>query len=186
MSGKSKRHHSHGPSAGRHRDGGENGSGKRTTAYRGLDDLDRRILGMLQNDARMTSSEMARRVQLTPPGLQKRLRRLEESGVITRYVTVVNREAVGLGLMCFVQVTLVHHQPGVVQRFREALQSLAEVLECHHLTGEFDYLLKVVVESNQHLDRFLFEKLTQIPGVDKVRTSIVLSEIKASTSLPLG
>ena len=152
---------------------------------RDLDELDRRILRLLQNDARASTTELARQVNLTPPCLQKRLRRLEQTGVITRYATVVSREAVGLDLLCFVQVTLAHHQPAVVQRFREALRNLPEVLECHHLTGEFDYLLKVVVENQKHLDRFLFETLTQIPGVDKVRTSIVLNEIKASTSLPL-
>ena len=129
---------------------------------------------------------MARRVDLSAPGLQKRLRRLEESGVIQSYVTLVNREAVGLDLLCFVQVTLAHHQPDCVERFRDEMKELPEVLECHFLTGEFDYLIKVVVSNHNHLEQFLFEKITQIPGVDKIRTSIVLNEIKASTSLPLN
>ena len=150
-----------------------------------LDDVDRRVLRLLQNDGRMSSAELARQVELSPPGLQKRLRKLEERGVIERYATLVNREAVGLDLLCFVHVTLAHHQPDWVECFREKMRSHPEILECHHLTGEFDYLIKVVVENHKHLERFLFEKLTPIEGVDRIRTSVVLSEIKASTSLPL-
>ena len=150
-----------------------------------LDATDWRILSYLQEEARMSNAELARRVQLSPPGLQKRLRKLQESGVIRRHVTLIDREAVGLDLLCFVQVTLAHHQPECVAGFRNTLRGFGEVLECHHLTGEFDYLLKIVVRNHKHLERFLFEKLTQAPGVDKVRTSLVLSEVKTSTSLPL-
>lgn len=152
---------------------------------RRLDDMDWRILSLLQDDARMPSAKLARHVDLSPPGLHKRVRKLEESGIIQRYVTLVNREAVGLDLLCFVQVTLAHHQPDCVERFREAMKSASEVLECHYLTGEFDYLVKVVAINHKHLEHFLFTTLTQVPGVDKIRTSIVLNEIKASTSLPL-
>lgn len=150
-----------------------------------LDEIDRKILCLLQENSRMSSAELARRVNLSAPGLQKRLRKLEESGVIGRYVTLVNREALGLDLLCFAQVTLAHHQPECVGQFCDRVKGLPEVLECHHLSGEFDYLLKVVVANHQHLEKFLSEKITRIPGVDRIRTSIVLNEIKASTSLPL-
>ena len=150
-----------------------------------LDDLDRQILCLLQENSRISSVELARQVNLSAPGLQKRLRKLEENGVIGRYVTLVNREALGLDLLCFAQVTLAHHQPECVGQFCDRVKGLSEVLECHHLSGEFDYLLKVVVANHQHLEKFLSEKITRIPGVDRIRTSIVLNEIKASTSLPL-
>ncbi|HEY9612423.1 Lrp/AsnC family transcriptional regulator [Allocoleopsis sp.] len=150
-----------------------------------LDDIDRQLLCLLQENSRMSSAELARRVNLSAPGLQKRLKKLEESGVIGRYVTLVNREALGLDLLCFAQVTLAHHQPDCVGQFCDRVKGLPEVLECHHLSGEFDYLLKVVVANHQHLEKFLSEKITRIPGVDRIRTSIVLNEIKASTSLPL-
>ena len=150
-----------------------------------LDDIDRQVLYLLQENSRVTSAELARRVNLSTPGLQKRLRKLEENGVIGRYVTLVNREALGLDLLCFAQVTLAHHQPECVGQFCDRVKGLSEVLECHHLSGEFDYLLKVVVANHQHLEKFLTEKITRIPGVDRIRTSIVLNEIKASTSLPL-
>jgi DNA-binding Lrp family transcriptional regulator len=150
-----------------------------------LDEIDRQILHLLQENSRITSTELARQVNLSTPGLQKRLKKLEESGVIDRYVTLVNREALGLDLLCFAQVTLAHHQPECVGLFCSLVRELPEVLECHHLTGEFDYLLKVVVADHQHLEKLLSEKITQLPGVDRIRTNIVLSEIKASTSLPL-
>lgn len=150
-----------------------------------LDEIDRQILHLLQNNSRIPSAQLARRVNLSAPGLQKRLKKLEESGIIEGYVTLVNREAIGLDLLCFAQITLAHHQPEYVGQFCDRVKELPEVLECHHLTGEFDYLLKVVVSNRQHLERFLFDKITRIPGVDKIRTSIVLNEIKASTSLPL-
>ncbi len=151
-----------------------------------LDDRDRLLLGLLQENSRISNAELARQLNLTSPGLQKRLKKLEETGFIDRYVTLVNREALGLDLLCFTQISLTHYQPACVGQFCERVQALPEVLECHHLTGDFDYLLKVVVTNHQHLERLLREQITQIPGVDKIRTSIVLNEVKASTSLPLA
>ena len=150
-----------------------------------LDERDRAILRLLQENSRISSAELARQVNLSAPGLQKRLRKLEEKGTIDRYVTLVNREALGLDLLCFAQVTLAHHYPECISTFCDRVQSLTEVLECHHLTGEFDYLLKFVVVNHQYLEKLLREKISPIPGVDKIRTSIVLNEVKASTSLPL-
>ncbi|MDX1383662.1 MAG: Lrp/AsnC family transcriptional regulator [Thermoanaerobaculia bacterium] len=150
-----------------------------------VDEMDAKVLRLLQENGRMTNRSIAEQVSISPPGLQKRLRRLEQKGVIRRYAALVDREAVGLDLLCFVQVTLAHHQPNQRSAFRDTIQSLPEVLECHHLTGEYDYLLKVVVRNQKELERFLFERLTPIEGVDRVRTSIVLREIKNSTSLPL-
>ena len=161
-------------------------NGEAIRAVRELDQVDWRVLGLLQDDARMTSADLARKVDLSAAGVQKRLRKLEESGVIQRYVTIVKREAIGLDLLCYVQISLAHHEPKTVEGFREAVKRMPEVLECHYLTGEFDYLMKVVVSNHQHLEQFLFEKLTQARGVDKIRTSIVLNEIKHWTSLPLG
>ncbi|MGH2414298.1 MAG: Lrp/AsnC family transcriptional regulator [Microcystaceae cyanobacterium] len=158
---------------------------KNSVQLKQLDEMDRQLLYLLQENSRMTSAELARRINLSAPGLQKRLKKLEESGVIERYVTLVNREALGLDLLCFAQVTLTHHQPECVGQFCNLVKELPEVLECHHLSGEFDYLLKVIVADHQHLEKFLSEKITRIPGLDRIRTSIVLNEIKASTSLPL-
>lgn len=151
-----------------------------------LDDIDRIVLRHLQDDARLTNAELARRVDLSAQALQKRLRKLEKRGVIERYVTLVNREALGFDMLCFVQVTLRRHEPAAIARFRDVVQALPEVLECHHLTGEYDYLLKVVVRNRKHLEQFLVETLTPIPGMDKIRTSLVLSEIKETTAVPVA
>ena len=150
-----------------------------------LDDLDRRLLRHLQDDARVTVVELALRLNLSAPGLQKRMSKLEHRGVIDRYATLVNRRAVGLDLLCFVQVLLAHHRPGSVERFPGRIRKLPEVLECYYLTGEVDYLLKVVVATHDDLERFLFDKLMKVDGVDRIRTSIVLKDLKASTALPL-
>lgn len=158
---------------------------ERPARARRLDDLDRRILAQMQEDASVSSAELARRVDLSPAGLQKRVRKLQEAGVILRQVALLNREAIDLDLLCFVHVTLAHHQPDAVRGFRAAIQGMPEVLECHHLTGEFDYLLKVVAANHRELEHFLVDELTPSPGVDRIRTSIVLREIKASTALPL-
>ena len=151
----------------------------------GLDDLDRRLLASLQQDARRSSAELARELKLSGPGLQKRLRKLEDRGVIRGYATVVDREAVGLDLLCFIHIMLAHHRPDSIKRFPDRIRKMPEVLECHFLTGEFDYLLKVVVADHEELEKFLFERLMKVSGVDRTRTSIVVKEVKATTSLPL-
>ncbi len=150
-----------------------------------LDEKDCLLLELLQADARMTNAELARRLDLSPPGLQKRLRRLEEANVIDEYVMLVNREAVGYDMLCIVQVTLARHEPSAVAQFRERVQTMPEVLECFHLTGEYDYLLKVVVRNRKHLEQFLVQTLTPVPGMDKIRTSVVLNEIKLTTAVPI-
>jgi DNA-binding Lrp family transcriptional regulator len=151
-----------------------------------LDEKDLALLESLQADARITNTELARRVDLSPPGLQRRIRKLEESGVIEQYVTLVNREAVGFDMLCFVQVTLQRHEPEAVRGFKEVVQAMPEVLECFHITGEYDYLLKIVVRNRKHLEQFLLEELTPVPGMDKIRTSLVLREIKTTTAVPLN
>jgi DNA-binding Lrp family transcriptional regulator len=150
-----------------------------------LDRIDRTILEYLQRDARMTNTELAGYVNLSPPALQKRLVKLEESGLIQRYVAMVDRERLGFDLMCFVQVNLRRHEVSFSKEFKAAVQHMPEVLECHHLTGESDYLLKIVVRNRGHLERFLMETLTPAPGVERIRTSLVLREVKATTVLPL-
>jgi Lrp/AsnC family transcriptional regulator, leucine-responsive regulatory protein len=150
-----------------------------------LDDKDRILLHYLQEDARITNTELAQRVELSPTGLQKRLRKLEEAGIIKRYVTLLDREAIGYDMLCFVQVTLQRHEPEAVEGFKSAVQKMSAVLECYHLTGEYDYLLKIVVQNRRQLEQFLIEVLTPMPGMDKIRTSLVLREIKATTAVPL-
>lgn len=150
-----------------------------------LDDLDKAILTELQNDSAISNVELARRISLSPPAVHARIKRLEELGYVRQYVAILDREKVGYDMLCVISVTLQLHHMDAINRFREAIQQLPEVLEAYFVTGEFDYLLKVVVRSRKELEAFLMEKLTPIPGIARIATSIVLTEIKYTTSLLL-
>jgi DNA-binding Lrp family transcriptional regulator len=150
-----------------------------------LDQLDRAILFHLQENARITNSELAQRVQLSPPGLQKRLRKLEDAGIINRYVTLVDRGKVGFDLLFFIQLSLKPFESKGGKDFMQALEGMPEVLECYHTTGELDYLLKVVAADREHLEQFLAEKLTTVPGIARLTVSMVLTDVKATTALPI-
>jgi Lrp/AsnC family transcriptional regulator, leucine-responsive regulatory protein len=152
---------------------------------RNLDEVDRELLNHLQENARITNAELARRVDLSPPGLQKRVRKLEKAGIIDQYVTILNPETVGYDMLCFVQITLVRHKSEFLQNFMQVLQDIPEVLEAYHITGEYDYLLKVVIRNRKHLEEFILETLSPLPGMDKVRTSLVLNKIKSTTAAPI-
>ncbi|HEY54264.1 MAG TPA: Lrp/AsnC family transcriptional regulator [Caldilineae bacterium] len=150
-----------------------------------LDELDKSILSILQRDGRISNADLARRISLSQPATHARLRRLEERGYIDSYVALLDREQVGFDMLCFVRVSLKRHQIEHVEQFRAAVQKMPEVMECHFVTGDFDYLLKVVVRNRKELERFLVRKLTPAPGVARVYTNLVLSEVKSTTTLPL-
>ncbi len=143
-----------------------------------LDDIDRVLLAHLQSNARMSSSDLADVVGLSTSGVQKRLRKLEEQDVIQQYATILNRTKLGHDMLCFVQVSLQAHSPDSVTEFDDLVHELSEILECHRMTGGADYLLKVVVQNREHLDHFLMKVLMPLPMVDRVRTNVVLKEIK--------
>ena len=151
-----------------------------------IDEIDRTILGLLQADGRMTNADLARAVGLSPAATHARVRRLERDGLIRAYVALVDRERAGFDLLCFVSVSLQLHRPTLVASFPKRVAEMPEVLECHHVTGESDYLLKVAVRGRRELERFIVDRLTPIPGVARVQTSLVLRELKATTALPLA
>jgi Lrp/AsnC family leucine-responsive transcriptional regulator len=148
-----------------------------------LDDLDRQILAIVQRDGRITNAELAQQIHLSPPAAHARLKRLQARGVIRQFVALLDREQLGYDLMALIHVTLAQHQPARVQEFRAAIQTMPQVLECYHVTGEYDYLLKVVVRNRKELEQFLVETLTPAPGVGRIHTNLVFSEIKATTEL---
>lgn len=150
-----------------------------------LDDIDRAILRALQANGRISNADLARQVNLSPPAVHARMRRLEEQGVIRGYAAVLDREALGFEMLCLINVRMERHQRPDIERLRTAVQDMPEVLECHHLTGEFDYQLKVVVHNRKELERFVIDRLSTIQGLAHIRTSLVYSEIKATTDLPI-
>ena len=150
-----------------------------------LDELDKRILDELQKDARISNAELARRVNLSPPVTHARVKRLEENHYIQSYVALVDRQSAGYDLLCFVRVSLQLHDLDQVTGFHEAVREMPEVLECHHVTGDYDYLLKVIAHNTEDLENILVNRLNPIRGVAQIHTSLVLREVKNSTFLPL-
>ena len=150
-----------------------------------LDDTDRKILEILQNDSSITNVALANMVGLAPATTLERVRKLERSGVIRHYVALVDADKIDMGLMVIVEVQLASHKSRGIDGFREAVIQLEEVLECYHLSGETDYMLKVVVPNIEGYERFLLEELTKVPNVGRVHTSFVLSTVKHDTRLPI-
>jgi DNA-binding Lrp family transcriptional regulator len=151
-----------------------------------LDDLDLAILRELQADGRLSNADLARRIGLSPPATHARVRRLERDGVVARYVALLDAEAAGYDLLCFVSVGLRAHDRTEIDRFRDTVAAMPEVLEVHHVTGEYDYLLRVVLHNRRDLERFAVERLAPIPGIGRIQTSLVLREVKRTTALPLS
>ena len=150
-----------------------------------LDETDLHILEILQLEGRISNAKLARQIELSPPATLARTKRLEEAGIIRGYVALLEPEQVGFDMLCFVNVSLQLHQSQQVEGFERAVAEMPEVLECHHVTGEYDYLLKVAIRNRSDLKRFAVERLTPIPGVARIYTSLVLSEVKSTTALPL-
>lgn len=150
-----------------------------------LDRVDKSLLRALQLDGRLSNVQLARKISLSPPATHSRLKRLEKDGYIRQYTAVVDRDKAGYDLLCFIHISLQMHQVAQVEKFREATRRMPEVLECHHITGEHDYLLKVVLKNRKDLERFVVDKITPIPGVARIHTSLVLTEVKATMALPL-
>ncbi|MGB3212102.1 MAG: Lrp/AsnC family transcriptional regulator [Desulforhopalus sp.] len=150
-----------------------------------LDATDRKILNILQESGRITNAKLALEVGLSPPAVLERVRRLELSGIIERYVAILDHEKVGFGLHTIVMVCLSHHQISSLQNVKERLTQMDEVLECHQLTGEVDFLLKVAVKDMTSYTDFVNNKLSGIPGIQNVKTSFILETLKNSTALKL-
>jgi Lrp/AsnC family leucine-responsive transcriptional regulator len=154
-----------------------------------LDTIDRRILRALQADGRATYDQLAAQVSLSPSATLRRVKRLEEAGVIGAYVALLRPERVGLGLNAYLNVRLEKHSEShkrsPMDAFRAAVQAWPEVIECAALTGEMDYLLHVVVEDMAHYSRFVMDTLLKHPSVQDCKTSFVLDRVKHTTALPV-
>jgi len=150
-----------------------------------LDKTDRALLNEIQQDSRISNSELARRIKLSQPATHARLKRLESIGVVRQHVSLLDRDKLGLDLICFFQVRLEAHSEQALLRFEQEVKAFPEVLECHYLTGQFDYLLKAVFENRRALEQFERQRLRALSDVAQITTSVALSEIKMTTVLPL-
>ncbi len=150
-----------------------------------LDAIDLQILDTLQADAKLPNVELAARVHLSPSPCLARVRALEERGIIRRYATLLDPLAIGLSVSVFIQVSLEKQARKSLEIFESAIRQRPEVMECYLMSGDADYLLRVVVPDVQALERFILDKLTPIPGIASIRSSFALKQVKYETSLPL-
>ncbi|MFM9860266.1 Lrp/AsnC family transcriptional regulator [Pseudoxanthobacter sp. M-2] len=151
-----------------------------------LDAIDRKLLTVLQQEGRITAQELAERVGLTASPCLRRIRLLEEAGIIRRYVAVVDQKAVGLPVSVFVSVKLERQREEELDRFAAAIARWPEVLECYLMTGPRDYLLRVVVPDLEAYEQFLKSKLTRLDGVQSIESSFALGQVKYTSVLPIG
>jgi Lrp/AsnC family transcriptional regulator, leucine-responsive regulatory protein len=150
-----------------------------------IDATDRRILAHLQAHGRASNLELAEAARLSPAQCNRRHRRLEERGLIRRYEARLDPSRLGLGVTAFVHVTMERGHMREVKKFRGFVETLSQVQECYAVTGDFDYVLKVAARDLKALSDFLLGTLMQLPGVNAVRSSVCLDEIKCTSALPL-
>ena len=150
-----------------------------------LDRTDLRLLALLQRDGRASNADLAAQVNLSPSACLRRIQRLEATGVVAGYAARLDPQALGLGLQAFVRVQLEKHGAPGIERFIANVQDWDEVVACHALTGDMDYLLQVYVRDLEHFSRFLLDRLLNASGVADVNSSFVLRTVKASSGLPL-
>jgi Lrp/AsnC family leucine-responsive transcriptional regulator len=153
---------------------------------RPLDAIDRKVLLQLQGDGRITNHDLAGKVGLSPSPCLRRVRQLEEDGVISGYVALVDPDAIGLGVSAFVRVRLSQQDDRHLATFEQAIAGFPEVMECYLMTGEADYQLRVLVASLAEFEDFLRYKLTRIDGVSQVTSSFALRPVVYRTALPLN
>lgn len=152
-------------------------------------DFDRaslQILEALQADARLSTQALAEKVGLSATPVWRRVKELEDRGVIRGQVVLLDREKVGLSILVLANVSLVRHSEGAVEQFERLIGSRREIIECHAITGEADYVIKVVAADMKAYDLFLQQHIFKLPGVSSVRSNVVLREVKYETALPVG
>ena len=150
-----------------------------------MDATDLKILHELQQDASLSNVELAKRDHLSPSPCLSRVKALEKSGVIKQYVALLDPQALGLGLSVFISISLKEQTKQALSDFEQSIWQHSEVMECYLMTGDCDYLIRVAVKDIAALEKFILESLTPIPGIEKIRSSFTLKQVKYKTALPL-
>ena len=150
-----------------------------------LDKINRKILNELQENSSITNAELSERLNLPATTVFDRVKKMEQQGIIAKRVAIINPEKIGKGTMAFVSLSVSGHSAKNVKDFWKAIEALPEVLECYHIAGENDFILKVIVENIVTYEKFLLEKLTAIENIGRIRTSFVMSTIKYQTKIPV-
>ncbi len=150
-----------------------------------LDEKDVQILALLQEDGRMTHAEIGKRIDLSAPSVFQRVKSLEKSGIIRSYAALLDQDRLGLRLIAWVHISLQLHQEQPIEKFRKAIQEIPQIMECYHISGDSDFMLKVVVRDIREYEKFMRETLLKVKSVGQVRTSFVLGTTKSTTKIPL-
>ncbi len=150
-----------------------------------LDSIDRKILEILQSNAKITNAQLSKDIGLSPAPTLERVKKLEESGIIQSYHAQLNRDKVGLGVTTFVMISLTGHKKDVTDAFVTQINNIPEVIECHHITGEGDFLLKVIAKDISSYQKLMLEKINEIDEVASTKTMVILSTFKESKVLPI-
>ena len=150
-----------------------------------LDEVDVQLLSLLQQDGRITNADLAKSVGLSPPSVLQRVRVLEKAGLIKGYFGLLDPDKLGLRITALAMISLSLHQEQPIERFRRSINEIPEVLECYHVSGEFDFLLKIVVKDIRSYEQLIRERLSKIKGIQQIKTSFVLATTKHTTQIPL-
>ncbi len=150
-----------------------------------FDIIDRKLLQLLQTDSKQTNKELSNKLNLSVTAVFERIKKLENNGVINKYVALVKKEKVEKSFVAFCHIKLSQHIQEYVVQFEKEVTKLTEVLECHHISGDYDYLLKVVVKDMDAFREFMVEKLTNINHIGSTHSMFVISEVKSTTALPI-
>lgn len=150
-----------------------------------FDDLDKKLLALLQANSKQTNKELSNKLNLSVTAVYERIKKLEKEGVIDNYVALLKKEKVNKTFVVFCHIKLVQHTQEYVIRFEKEVANLQEVLECYHISGDYDYLLKVVVKDMESFREFMVSKLTTINHIGSTHSMFVISEVKHSTAIPI-
>ena len=151
-----------------------------------LDATDKALLNLLQQDCKQTNKQLSLQLNLSVTAVYERIKKLEREGVIQKYVTLLNKEKVNLSLVVFCQIKLVQHAKAYLTKFENEVTQLEEVLECFHVSGEYDYLLKVIVRDMEHFRTFMVTKLTTLQHIGSTQSSFVINEVKNTTQISVS
>lgn len=150
-----------------------------------LDTIDKKILERLQANSKVTNKELSNKLNLSVTGIFERIKRLERNEIISGYVALLKPEKVGKAFMVFTQIKLVQHTKSNVLKFEAEVVKLPEVLECYHVSGEYDYILKILVKDMESYREFMLTKLTSLEHIGSTQSTFIISSVKSTTALPL-
>ncbi len=150
-----------------------------------MDSTDKKLLHLLQNDSKKTTKELSSKLNLSVTAVYERIKKLEREGIIDKYVILLNRKKIDKGFVVFCHLKLIQHTKEFLTKFESQVIKLSEVLECHHVSGDYDYILKIVVKDMEEYREFLVTKLTTLDHIGSTHSTFMISEVKNTTVIDI-